>query len=325
MKEFKYVQKDYAAWLNELATVLGSVVTENVLALSPEVGEGYSASFFIEEGCTACVNNFQLKEEYHFHRTPSDNFGVIIYLYHLQTLAPVHFKLDDYSTFLDIGSHFELRVTNAQTSQQLKFGKTTHFKGISIYLENEWISKNLSHRLTEVFNYLEKVNHFKQFVNARQQRLLSEILHLPPNHPYPNVFVRSRILRLLDKLLETFLQRDISESPEKINDDDFVKLQKIEVILTKSYNEVFPGIERLSRLSLMSESKLKKLFKQFFGMGLYEYYQKNRMHIAKEYILSRRYSISEVGTKLGYQNLSNFSTAFRKEFNCLPSELNIMS
>jgi len=325
IKEFNYMQKDYLAWLNELATALGSVVKENVLSLSPEIGAGYSVSFFIEEGCTACVNNFQLKEEYHFNRTPSDNFGVIIYLYHFQTLAPVHFKLDDHSSLLDIGSHFELRVTNSQTSQQLKFGKTTHVKGISIFLENEWISKNLSHRLTEVFNYLEKVNYFKQFVNAKQQRLMSEILNLPTNHPYPNIFVRSRILRLLDKLLETFLQRDISESPENINDDDFVTLQKIEVMLTKSCHEAFPGIEKLSKLSLMSESKLKKLFKQFFGMGLYEYYQKNRMHMAKEYILSRKYSISEVGTKLGYQNLSNFSTAFRKEFNCLPSELNIMS
>ncbi len=325
IKEFNYMQKNYLVWLNEFATVLGSEVKENVLSLSPEVGEGYSASFFLEEGCTACVNNFQLKEEYQFNRTPSDNFGVIIYLYHFQTLAPVHFKLDEYSTFLDIGSHFELRVTNAQTSQQLKFGKTTHVNGISIFLENEWISKNLTHRLTDVFNYLEKVNYFKQFVNAKQQRLMGEILNIPPNHSYPNIFIRSRILRLLDKLLETFLQRDISESPEKINEDDFVTLQKIEIILTKSYDEAFPGIEKLSRISLMSESKLKKLFKQFFGMGLYEYYQKNRMHMAKEYILSRKYSISEVGTKLGYQNLSNFSTAFRKEFNCLPSELNFMS
>ena len=106
IKEFNYMQKDYLAWLNELATVLGSEVNENVLTLSPEAGEGYSASFFIEEGCTACINNFQLREEYHFNRIRSDNFGVIIYLYHLQTLAPVHFKLDEYSTFLDIGSHF---------------------------------------------------------------------------------------------------------------------------------------------------------------------------------------------------------------------------
>ena len=325
IKEFNYMQKDYFAWLSELATALGSVVKDNVLSLSPEVGEGHSASFFMEEGCTACVNNFQLNEEYHFNRRPSDKFGVIIYLYHFQTLAPVHYKLDEHSTFLDVGSHYELRITNAQTSQQLKFGKTTHVKGISIFLENEWIEKNLSHKLTDVFNYLEKVNYFKQFVNARQQRLMNEILNVPSNHPYPNIFIRSRILRLLDKLLETFLQRDISESPEKINEDDFVTLQKIEIILTKSYEQAFPGIEKLSRLSLMSESKLKKLFKQFFGMGLYEYYQKNRMHMAKEHILSRKYSISEVGTKLGYQNLSNFSTAFRKEFNCLPSELNIMS
>jgi AraC-like DNA-binding protein len=71
----------------------------------------------------------------------------------------------------------------------------------------------------------------------------------------------------------------------------------------------------------MSESKLKKLFKQSFGMGLYEYYQKNRMHRAKEFILSAKYSISQVGSKLGYQNLSNFSAAFRKEFHCLPSEI----
>ncbi len=91
--------------------------------------------------------------------------------------------------------------------------------------------------------------------------------------------------------------------------------------MTNSYDEAFPGIEKLSRISLMSESKLKKLFKQSFGMGLYEYFQKNRMHRAKEQIVSRKYSISEVGTKLGYQNLSNFSTAFRKEFNCLPSEI----
>lgn len=71
----------------------------------------------------------------------------------------------------------------------------------------------------------------------------------------------------------------------------------------------------------MSESKLKKLFKVSFGMGLYEYFQKNRMHRAKEHILSGKYSITEVGMRLGYQNISNFSAAFRKEFQCLPSEV----
>lgn len=57
-----------------------------------------------------------------------------------------------------------------------------------------------------------------------------------------------------------------------------ITLKRIETLLAQSYDEAFPGIERLSRISLMSESKLKKRFKQSFGMGLYEYFQKNRMH-----------------------------------------------
>ena len=323
IRMFDYVQGDYIRWVKDLAVALGGQEKDNTILLSPEIGQGYSSSFFLEEGCTACVNNFRLNEDYLFARHPSDKFGVIIYLYYFQTMAPVQYQLGDHSTHLDTGSHYELRITNAQTAQQLKFGKTTSIKGISIFLESEWMEKNLGNKIKDVFDYLQKVNYFKQFVNAKQQRLMNEILHVPAGHSFPGVYVRSRILRILDKLLETFLQRDISESPEKINEDDFVTLQKIEIILTKSYEQAFPGIEKLSRLSLMSESKLKKLFKQFFGMGLYEYYQKNRMHMAKELILSRKYSISEVGTKLGYQNLSNFSTAFRKEFNSLPSELNI--
>jgi hypothetical protein len=58
-----------------------------------------------------------------------------------------------------------------------------------------------------------------------------------------------------------------------------------------------------------------------FGMGMYEYYQKNRMHRAKDLILTRKHSVTAVGTMLGYQNLSNFSNAFKKEFNFLPSEV----
>ncbi|NCU05127.1 MAG: AraC family transcriptional regulator, partial [Chitinophagaceae bacterium] len=33
------------------------------------------------------------------------------------------------------------------------------------------------------------------------------------------------------------------------------------------------------------------------------------------------FNVKEVGTQLGYSNLSNFSLAFRKEFNILPSQV----
>jgi len=323
IKKFSYKQSDYLNWIREFAAALSCEVKNNSISLTPGAGKGTSAAFLLEKGFSACVNNYLLNEDYLLTRKPTDDFGVIIYLYHFQTVSPIQYKLDDLSVFLETGSHFELRITNAQTLQHLKFGNTTAIRGISIYLDNEWIKKNLSNRILEVFNYLQQANYFKQLIDARQQKLLNEILNVNPGHPYRELFIRSRIYRILDKLLENLLQHDISESPERINEDDFATLQKIETILTQSFNQAFPGIEKLSRISLMSESKLKKLYKQSFGMGMYEYYQKNRMHIARELIVSGKYSITEVGINLGYQNLGNFSTAFRKEFNCLPSQLNI--
>ena len=42
---------------------------------------------------------------------------------------------------------------------------------------------------------------------------------------------------------------------------------------------------------------------------------------AKQLIASKKFSIKEVGTQLGFKNLSNFTLAFKKQFNKLPSEL----
>ena len=71
----------------------------------------------------------------------------------------------------------------------------------------------------------------------------------------------------------------------------------------------------------MSDSKLKKIFKMVYGLPIYEYFQKHRMQRARLMLLSGSYSIKDVGYTLGYSNLSNFTLAFKKEFNKLPSEI----
>ena len=141
------------------------------------------------------------------------------------------------------------------------------------------------------------------------------------DHPYPSLFTKSRVYRLLDKMFEDFSAGVYKELNEKLSITDFELLQKVESTLSENFPEPFPSIEKLSKLALMSESKLKRLFKQAYGMGMYEYFQKNRLHKAKELLLAETHTITEVGIMLGYQNLSNFSAAFRKEFNCLPSEM----
>lgn len=318
---YNFSQVNYIQWLNDFGAALGCAVEEDTINFSPGIGTGFSKSFVFENGFSACLNNYQLNIDHEFKRRPTEKFGVIIYLYFIEDKGMLQYSFDDNLVDLQQGTHYAIRIASSQTFHHIRFDKSAPVKGLSIFLENEWIEKNAHHRVLEVFKYLQKASSFEHFLNAKQKKLVGEILDLPQDHPYPAIFVKSRIYRIMDKIFETLHQRDISEQPERISEEDFKMLQQIESLLTQSYDEAFPGIEKLSRISLMSESKLKKLFKQAFGMGLYEYYQKNRMHRAKEHILSGKYSISEVGIKLGYQNLSNFSAAFRKEFQCLPSEL----
>jgi AraC-like DNA-binding protein len=74
-------------------------------------------------------------------------------------------------------------------------------------------------------------------------------------------------------------------------------------------------------MAVMSPSKLKNSFKEIYGLPVYQYYQKHRMNKAKAMLLSRKYSVREVGIEVGYSNLSNFAKAFRKSFDQLPSDL----
>ena len=320
---FEYEQTPYPTWIREFASHFGLSVQGNLLQFPPEHGEGFSRAIQLDEGLTAAIQHYRLNRDGLFVRTPTKQFGVLIYLFQFDVgEAGIHYELNNqHRVEIDSGIYHTTRVVNAETSHELRFSSSTWVRGISFFLEESWLKKHTSGHLREVFAYLQKVDYFKEFVQAKQQRLLQEILRVPDDHPYMDVYLRSRLLRMLDKVLENMASRDTSELPEKLSESDFSMVQRVELQLIQNYTEAFPSIERLSRVALMSESKLKKLFKQSYGMGMYEYYQKNRMHKAREMILSRRYSITEVGTMLGYQNLSNFSAGFRKEFGCLPSEL----
>ncbi|WP_299780834.1 helix-turn-helix transcriptional regulator [uncultured Formosa sp.] len=76
----------------------------------------------------------------------------------------------------------------------------------------------------------------------------------------------------------------------------------------------------LAQLAGFSESKLKRLFKQIFGNSLYDYYQVFRMKEAARLLKENKLSVSEVGYKIGFSNLSHFSRVFEKHVGLKPKK-----
>jgi AraC-like DNA-binding protein len=81
-----------------------------------------------------------------------------------------------------------------------------------------------------------------------------------------------------------------------------------------------PDIATQAREAGMSEPKLRKLFKQTFGKGVFEYYQAMRMQEAARLLKEKGLTVSEVGYRLGFTNLSHFSRVFEQHWGMKPKK-----
>ena len=69
---------------------------------------------------------------------------------------------------------------------------------------------------------------------------------------------------------------------------------------------------------------MRKLFKQTFGKGVFEYYQSMRMHEAAKRLKEKRLTVSEVGYQLGFTNLSHFARVFEQHMGLKPKKYSVM-
>ena len=67
-----------------------------------------------------------------------------------------------------------------------------------------------------------------------------------------------------------------------------------------------------------SESTVKQLFARFHKHGIIRYYNSLKIKEAKRLLLSTNDAVSEIASKVGYANISYFSTVFRKQCGMSP-------
>jgi AraC-like DNA-binding protein len=64
-------------------------------------------------------------------------------------------------------------------------------------------------------------------------------------------------------------------------------------------------------------------FKQCFGISLHEYQTERRMHTALKLLQETRLPISDVAARVGFDEPTNFTAAFKRHFAVLPREARI--
>ena len=74
------------------------------------------------------------------------------------------------------------------------------------------------------------------------------------------------------------------------------------------------------RINLTKEY-VSHIFKKETGKTVTDYINERKMMIAKEMLLCSKYELTDISTRLGYDNYSYFSKLFKKQFGTSPSAI----
>jgi|SRR6185312_12473426 len=106
-------------------------------------------------------------------------------------------------------------------------------------------------------------------------------------------------------------------APPLFSAAEIEKAHEARRLLTAEYQKNYT-IAALSRKLATNPYKLKKTFKQLFGVSIGKYKKAAFMEYARQLLLDTDNTIDEIAMLLGYGAQSNFTSAFKNHFGCPP-------
>lgn len=322
---YTYNYTDLHSLLHDFAQKTNSRVQGTTLNYNEKFADGYSRLINVADGIQAWLSDYRLNEDICVIRQGSATSSFILRVFETVvkekkvTMGGSGEMIEKH----DQKNYAVLYNDNSEVSVILQKG--TNVRGVEIVFTPKWLMEYLhidnEHFLLQKFLSVQDQQLHHVPLNYEYITLLNE-LFAPSNKMLEQTIMSNRIMILVEKFFVQ-MANIFSNHKEKIriSHAELDKLNEVKSILTDDSLQSPPTIPELSRMIGMSASSLKNKFKKLFQSGIYQYYQKHRLHKAMDMLASGKYSVKEVGMELGFINLSNFSIAFKKEFGILPSEV----
>lgn len=304
---------------------------------------------FIEEVPDSYDPNRPLEE----HRSVIDNEAMHMEIFHLSTsgLFILHTKM-----LFEQAMHIHIDIEGEAVTSQFVFFKSADNKlpyGMSRHNIRYIPSAKTVHEVKEniEYNYFIAViskeyylnlikrdsllhEHFMQEIEKGQyasfseedltatyemQHTITELVESRKTGEIRRLHTESRVVELLMYQFEQYNEKNGKHAP-LFNEDDIARLELARQILEQRLSNP-PTQKELAAEVLMSESKLRKDFKEYFSVTIHDYLTRIRMEKARSYLLDDKMSVYKVALLTGFGHQNNFSSAFKKYYGISPGEL----
>ncbi|WP_217636867.1 helix-turn-helix transcriptional regulator [Dendrosporobacter quercicolus] len=193
--------------------------------------------------------------------------------------------------------------------------------GLNIELGTETITNLIQHqRIKEgkSFSYGSRVVCSGEFSPA-VRLILNELMNCHYRDQLKKMYLEGKIMELVAVYLNEVVFGSRVCSHIRLSSCDVEALRQARGILDKNITSP-PTIGKLAKLICLNEYKLKKGFKELFGMPVHAYIIDKRLEMARFFIEDKKLRVTEAALLVGYNDLSYFAEKFRKKYGVNPSE-----
>lgn len=144
--------------------------------------------------------------------------------------------------------------------------------------------------------------------------------------PFNYEELAARIKNLIDqrKRLREKFSKEINIQPELVTsskvDSEF--LEKAITITQKNISNEKFDTEKLAEEMFVSRRQLHRKLQAITGQGPGEFIRTFRLKRAAQLLLENKLSVTQIALEVGFESPAQFTRAFKKHFNVLPSEFN---
>ncbi|GAO45559.1 helix-turn-helix transcriptional regulator [Flavihumibacter petaseus] len=326
MFSFEYNSYNYRQVITDMAAALGTTVKDGKLIFPESVASGHIEFVEMPNGLQAIISDYRLNDQLYLKRQRIPREFYVLRYEDLKIEDEMTLKIDGEVLTTTNEHHAGVYLTSTLFDISYLGRKGSVIKGINIIFSKEWLAQHLHitdpDEVMATYLNLKTGSYTIEPIDNEYRRYFNEIITSDIDSPLHTATVQNRITLLIERFFSRLYEKSRTLlTPPRISKHDVHQLMHVEALLTQNVHNRPPTIDQLAQEAAMSSAKLKKLFKEVYGTSIYAYYQKQRMNVARDMLLSGDFTVKEVGLQVGYSNLSNFAAAFRKEFNILPSEI----
>ena len=313
----KYKINHSTSLVESVDEFLKSSQSENYFKLN-KYGNGSVEAYKFHEGLSIQISKFLFHQPTKVKREGTENSDLIILDFHVKGKGSLDLKDSKPLNYFNYGAYF----SSSNIKSEALFLENIYNEQIHIIIDKNWLLSSFPETIKLIFAEEKLLDSFFIFerLSSELTKVVYEVVKDSNLTDFRQPFLEGKTLEILSLFFRQLKNREHRNYSYGVLQNDVEKVFKLEEYIKQNLSKDL-SIANLSNQIGFSESKLQKLFKSIYGKSVHKRITEIKMIYSLELLENKQFTISEIGYKMGYQNMSHFSNAFKKVNGFLPSKI----